>query len=764
MKLLSAPRQPFVGLALAAAFGILLADYFPLPLTVLPKGVSALAFCALLLLVRPNILATYALVGASFFLLHTLRTTDTVGQRLAAQLGERPRVVTVTGSVASEPKVSPGGFSTFLFKLKSIEFEEKTQETSATWFVRWRGKPSFGDELRLFGNAEPVPPPRNPGEFDMRSYLARSDVRRNLFVRYEENGVVLKRSAGDPVLQAAQKSRLWLESVLCRGLEDAPEVRSFISGVTLGLERKTPEDIEEPFQKTGTLHLFAVSGLNVAIFAQLLAILAAMARLSKRWATVLIIPALFFYAAITGLHVSSMRAAVMGAALLGGFFFERKVFLVNSLGAAAFVLFCWNTNELFSPGFQLSFVVVAVIVLAADPLFHIFGRWSAPDSFLPQTLLRGPRYWVHRCFQWIWRGASVSLAAWIGSVGLILWYFHLVTPISLLANLLVVPLAFFVLAIGLLSILSAPVFPWLSVVFNNANWSLANLVLWIVQVFAQTPGGHFYVAHPHLPERFIARITVLDAGRGAAVHLRTGHANWLFDCGSERSYTIGLREYLHWAGINRVHGLLLSHGDSAHIGGGNPLVADLKPARVIDNPLPDRSRIHQRLRLLLGENGLERLFLGDRFQLSPQVTAEILYPPEVLPVTKTDDQTYVIRLTVGSSGSILFLSDAGEETERRLLVSGKDLRSDILIKGQHYSGRSGSEEFLDAVRPKLIVATSRDFPEHERITEEWAGRVQSRGIKLFRHDTTGAVILKFTAKGWEAQSYLTGEVFRSDNR
>src|SRR5213083_1857615 len=159
--------------------------------------------------------------------------------------------------------------------------------------------------------------------------------------------------------------------------------------------------------------------------------LASVARLSRRSAAMLIIPLLLFYAAVTGLHISSIRAAVMASIMIGGFFFERKAFLFNSLAAAAFVLLCWNTNELFSTGFQLSFAVVGAIVLFADPFFRLFQRRAAPDPFLPQSLVRGPRRWIHAGYEWLCQGASVSLAAWIGSLPLVLWYFYIVTPVSL---------------------------------------------------------------------------------------------------------------------------------------------------------------------------------------------------------------------------------------------------------------------------------------------------------------------------------------------
>jgi len=767
MRLLGAPRQPFVGLAGAAAIGIILAELFPLSVFTLTASAIFIAVCAVALFFWPRLVATYLIVGSGFFLLHNFQTSNTEGQRIAAQLGNRPRMLTATGYVISEPKIAPNGFATFLLKLESIELEARKEPTCAVWQVRWRGMSEFGDELKLAGTAEPIAPPRNPGEFDMRSYLARRDIRRLLLVRYPEDGTLIRHGGGNPILWLAQKSRNWMQNAICRGLENTPEVQSFLSGIVLGLRHQTPEDIEEPFQQTGTLHLFAVAGLHVGIVAALLWMLATtVARLPRKWATAIVIPLVFFYAAVTGLHVSSIRAAAMASILLGGLFFERKAFLANSLAAAAFFLLCWDTNELFSTGFQLSFAVVGAIVLFADPLFRLLQRWAAPDPFLPRTLLRGPRRWMHSSFEWLCRGASVSLAAWIGSLPFILWYFHLVTPVSLFANLLVVPIAFFVLAIALLSLLSTPLLPWLAVIFNNANWFLAKLVLWIVQMFAQLPGGHFYVQQPHWPEKLAAQITILDLGAGAALHVRTASANWLFDCGSDRSYQRVVREYLHWAGVNRLDGLLLTHGDALHIGGAAKLLRDFPRVHLVDNPAPDRSTVHQGLQRLFRESGIkpEELIAGDSFRLSSEVTPHVLFPPRLFSAPTTDDQAYVIYLSIAPSASILLMSDSGKNTEDALLASGLDLHSDILIKGQHHSGESGTGPFLGAVRPRLIVATSRDFPEYERISDEWAADLRRRGIKLFRQDETGAVTLRFRRNGWEAQSYLTGETLRTSSQ
>jgi competence protein ComEC len=759
-------RQPFVGLVTAAVVGVLVADYLRIPGdTWLPlTGVFALA--AIATYRWPCITSSYALVGLGFFLLHSFRTHDTPGQRLVERLGDRARVITAIGSVVSEPKVAPNGFASLLFTLKSIELADTIVSSRATCLVRWRGTAEFGDELKLFGIAEPIAPPRNPGEFDMRGYLARHDVHRLFFIRYPEDGVLLRRAAGSPILRLAQKSRAWMQSVLCRGLEDAPDVQAFLSAIALGQRHQTSEEIEEPFQQTGTLHLFAVAGLHVGIVARLLWMLGTVAQLPRKSATALIIPLLLFYSAITGLHISSVRAAVMSSVLLGGFFLEQRVFTFNSLATAAFLILCWNTNELFSTGFQLSFAVVGAIILFSDLPFAWLWRLATPDAFLPAALIRSPRRWLQTALEWLCRAASVSFAAWAGSLLLILWYFYLVTPISLIANLIVVPIAFFILAIALLSIVTAPLLPSLSILFNNANWCLGRLVLGIVHVFAQLPGGHYYVAHPPWHANATATITVLDVGAGAAIHLRSRGHNWLFDCASERDYQRVVRPYLHAGGVNHVDGVLLTHGDSLHIGGALALLEDFARPQLINNPAPDSSVIHRRLRASFQQRNLNvrEMLAGDTFTIADEVTAHVLHPPTGSAEGNADDQAFVVQVAVPRRTKILLTSDAGVPTENALLASGADLQSDILIKGQHHSGRSGSEAFLDAVRPKLIIATSRDFPESERIPDDWAARVRGRGIKLFRQDETGAVELQFGPREWSARAYVTGEVFRSTDR
>lgn len=757
------PRQPFVGLAFAASAGILVADLAPNHSQIV---VVTLLGMALIALISRRSSPVYAVVTIGFFFRHSLAITDSPGLHLARELGDVPRPVTVGGSVESDPKISPRGSASFLLRTKFIEIDGETRRCNVRFFTRWRHAVEFGDEVKLFGTAEPIGAPRNPGEFDLQSYLARQDVHLALIVRYAENGLLLNHGGGNWILRAAQKSRDWMSSVLSRDLESSSDVTGSINGMVLGLRHQTAEDIEEPFQQTGTLHLFAVAGLHVGIMARLLWIFATVVRLPRNWATILIIPALLFYSAVTGLHISSVRAAVMSAVLLAGFLVERRAFALNNLAAAATLILCWKTNELFSVGFQLSFSVVAAIVLLADPTYHFLRRCFEADPFLPRRLFGLGRRILSHSLSWLARAASVSFAAWVGSLPLMLWHYYLITPISLLANLVVVPIAFFVLASGLISMVLAPVSTWLSVVFNNTNWFLTKIILGAVHLFAQIPGGHAYIEHPHRPIGASLEINALDLKSGAAVHLRTRESDWLCDTGSLRNYDRLVREYLRSRGVDRLDGLILTHADAGHIGGGTGVLSDFHPRQLIATTAQSRSPIHRDLLIELARNDFPHRSCssGDEFALSNDVKAKILFPPRGLERSKADDHALVLQLTVSDRERILMMSDSGVATEEFLVRNCSDLRSDIIVKGQHYSGISGSEAFLEAVHPTAIVASSCDFPENERIKSEWADRVKARGIRLFRQDETGAVRIRIFHDRWEAQGYLTSETFRSTNR
>jgi beta-lactamase superfamily II metal-dependent hydrolase len=196
------------------------------------------------------------------------------------------------------------------------------------------------------------------------------------------------------------------------------------------------------------------------------------------------------------------------------------------------------------------------------------------------------------------------------------------------------------------------------------------------------------------------------------------------------------------------------------------VLPDFLPRELFDNPAPNRSFSHRKLiDLLTSEKRPPHpCRAGDEFMISRHVTARVLYPPRNFRGERTDDEALVFELLVAGRRRALLMSDSGEATENFLIQNHFELRSDLLIKGQHHSGVSGTSAFLDCVQPQAIIATSRDFPDSERLKPEWLEGVRARGIQLFRQDETGEVRLRFFSDRWEATSYLTGETFRSSRR
>jgi len=163
-------------------------------------------------------------------------------------------------------------------------------------------------------------------------------------------------------------------------------------------------------------------------------VLAAIARLSRKRAAAFIIPSLFFYAAVTGLHIPALRAAVMASILVGSYFFERRVFLPNSLAAAAFFILCLEYERTvfhWVPAFlRCSWRNCAV----GRSVLQAFSGTAAPDPFSAAKPSARPRRGCTPPMNGFAVAHSVSLAAWIGSLPLILWYCPLVRRFSLLAN------------------------------------------------------------------------------------------------------------------------------------------------------------------------------------------------------------------------------------------------------------------------------------------------------------------------------------------
>lgn len=748
-------RLPCVALFLAAATGIAIGRCIAMP----AWAALALGGCLLIasfverarLLLWPGIALTFAAVQIWQF-------RDAPSVHLAQSLSTSPQVCRAEIVVLEAPIPSrQGDHFRFKAKMLHLQLDGRDERPNCPVLVRWQGdEPAYGDRLRVRAAIQNVAPPRNPGEFDYAAYLANEGIRSELLVHGAGNVEWIGRKA-NPIVAFAIAARAWIERRLSVGIEGTTEL-GVILGMTVGDTTDTPEDVQDAFRETGTYHLFSVSGLHVGIVAVMLWFVFGLTGIDRQRLVLLVIPCLFFYALVTGLKPASLRAATMLSVLAAGVALDRSPVPLNSLGAAGLLILLFDTNELFNPGFQLSFAVVAAILLVAMPVYRRLSPIFDPDPFLPVRLIPPIERSARELGRWIVGLVSVSFAAWIGSLPLTLAYFHLISFASIPANLLAVPLAFVILALASTSLVTGSLSIWLGSVFNNTAWLLAHILLFIVGAFAELPFAYRYIAPP-LPSSTIAQLTILDIGRGGAAIVETHSGTWLIDTGSTFAAAAITLPYLRSRGVNRLDGIILTHGDANHLGGFDRLFDTLHPRAVVDSGLKDRSFTRSSILRRLEEAGTPVIpaRAGRVFQLADNVRMTVLFPPDNFSGAVSDDKSLVLRIDAGSFSALL-LADAGLPTERWLLENQREaLACDLLVMGRHVSGLTGSHRFLEAVHPQALVTTVAPFPAAERLSPQLEQSARKLGIRLYPQDRTGAVIVTCAQDSFTLRPFLDAD-------
>lgn len=745
---LTRQRLPCVGLFFFAAVGIFLGRFGPCPgwfyaVTALAALLAAFRFRAALPL---GLVLAFAAAQAWQF-------RESPAARLAAELSDIPRAATAVFSVLDEPRVNGTG-ARFIARLEHLTIGGRELPAGCLVLVLWTGAPpAYGDCLEAPAAVMNVPPRRNPGAFDYAAWLANAGVRSQLTVARAADARLLDRG-GHPIRRLALASRAWIEHVISLGIAGTSEA-ALIRGMTVGDTSDASDALKEAFRETGTFHLFSVSGLHVGIVAVLLWTFLGFFGVSQRRSVLIVIPALFFYALITGWSAASVRAALMLSILAAGLLLNRPATPLNSIGAAGLLILAFDSSQLFNTGFQLSFGAVTAIILLAMPIQRWLEARLAPDPFVPAALIAPIR---RVGFRFASGGAAVlavSCAAWLATLPLNIAYFHFVSLTALPANVIAVPLSTVVLGLASIALLAGLVSPWLAEVFNQANYLLAKALIAVVQGFAAVPGSAVYVG-PGLPTDTLVQLVALDASPGAATAIFTGRAAWLVDTGNDFFAGSTTLPFLRSRGLNRLDGLALTHGDARHLGGAGRIIAPLDPREVFDSGLPDRSPSRRRL---LADLAPRRIPLrvatrGLEVSIPENVRLRVLYPPPGATAVYADDKALALRLEAGAFSALL-MADAGAPTEQWLLAHAReDLPSDVVLMGRNVSSPSGDPDFLRAVRPRLVITSGAFFPERERPSAEWMSAMRALDIDILRQDETGAVTLDVTRDRFTATPFL----------
>lgn len=630
------------------------------------------------------------------------------------------------------------------------------------------GAPELPSRVRLSWYAAPVVPrigetwaltvrlrrPRgfaNPLHFDYEHWLFRQGIGGTGYVIAGER-------VPDMPVQAlpALRSRLAERIQAVLGRDPASAV---LLAVTVGATHEITREEWERYAVTGTSHLMAISGMNVAMAAGgagllawvLVAPFCRRANVRDIAVTAAALTAIV-YAGISGFEIPVRRAMLMALLVLAGVLSRRELEGGHVLGFACLAIVVTDPLAVHAPGFKLSFAAVAILLWYARRY-----RRPAPHAGLPRRLLAAAGDL-----------AALQVTLLLGLLPLTALLFGRVSWLAPGVNLLVVPLFNLVtVPAGLLGLLlDGPLAPagdallvlaWLSVrlmllvidraaAWPHAQASVALLppamlpVACLPALWAAAPPGFpgrrlawiaaaaVLLYRPPAPPAGCFDLTVLDVGQGLSVVVRTRGHTLVYDTGpSFRSGgdtgALVVVPYLRARGVAGIDMLVISHADSDHAGGAASVLRELPVARL---------RAGERLRVARPATacraGQAWRWDGVRFAfLHPAGHGET-----------RNDASCVLEIASGERRALL-TGDIEAGGERRLLASGRLRRAELVVVPHHGSRTSSGSAFVERVHAReAIVSAGYDnrwgLPRGE-VVERW----QASGARVLNTAETGAI-------------------------
>jgi len=599
----------------------------------------------------------------------------------------------------------------------------------------------------------------NPGGFDYQGWLFQQGIGATGYVREHEGNHRLEKAGYHSLLD---QWRFQLYQRLSERLDSNPN-KGLMLALLMGERGDVSNSRWQLLSRTGTNHLFVISGLHVG-FVALCAYLMFfnLSRLlligPPRFAAqqVGVCAALFssfIYAAIAGFSLPTQRALIMLVVMLAGRLLRRRVDVWHSYLMALLLVLLWDPLAPQGVGFWLSFGAVGCLLYA-------FGL---------RTCSRG--VW--------WRWFRPQLIVFVAFVPVLLFFFQQVSLVSPLANVIAIPivglfmvplcvlmvvleilLALIDLAVleslaGLLFWFSSYCLALLMSFLNLlaelpvAQWT-SSLDLWAL--LCATVGVLLLLAPRGLPARWLAlccflplfggdenqprigafEMTALDVGQGLAVHIRTRNHHLIYDVGARFNANFDaasavILPYLRKRGVESLDRVLISHGDNDHAGSLPVLIAGISITQVISGASEKAEAVTD---MVACENGFSWQW--------DQVTFQLMQADSSF---WNNENNRSCVLTVSSDSlSVLIPGDIEAQAEAALLEKyGKALRADVLLAPHHGSLSSSSETFLDQVKPSLVIVSSGYRNRFGHPHSKVMARYQQRQIKVLNTANQGAL-------------------------
>lgn len=467
-------KRPFALLAISFCLGITAASV--IKLSFWPLFISAGTLLCIGLVTRKSALCSLAFILCAVFSCGAVSLINYVSipksHILRYVCAGGPRIYTVKGSINSQPLFEYGK-SSFLLKTEEVQCGNLKYKCCGRILVHINGRNDFHylDDLILTGN---LYKPFRDSLAKSRSY---ADYLNNLGIF-----LIMRVKSGASIVRANRNINFSITGFILRlkeRIEDS--ITRYTSYVTaailkamiLGEQREIPAHIYSSMVSTGTVHILVVSGSNVGIIAFVVVLLLRSVRFPRKLRLYFSLPILAAYCLMTGSSNPVVRATIMATFFILGSLSKREADIYNSLGLAAVFILAFNPLQLFDIGFQLSFVSVFSIVYLYPKIKSFFR--------VEQIKINSLRRLAEGCI--------VSLSAWLGTMGFIAYYFRIFSPVTVLANVLVVPLASLITLCGLAFLFMSLIYPPFAPVLASNCELLTSVLVRVNDALIQIPGA-----------------------------------------------------------------------------------------------------------------------------------------------------------------------------------------------------------------------------------------------------------------------------------
>ncbi|MCB0211782.1 MAG: DNA internalization-related competence protein ComEC/Rec2 [Anaerolineae bacterium] len=693
----------------------------------------------------------------------------------------------ITGIVIDEPDVRDYHINLQL-RVETIEAEGIVKEGQGLLLIRAPRYPErfYGDRLTITGKPE-TPPIFE--DFSYADYLARfgiySMVRRPQITLIESG-------QGSPFWTALLTFKHHASQTINRMM--AEPYASLLNGILLGIETGIPRGLYEAFNMTGTSHIIVISGSNISLIAGIFLLLG-QRLVGKQYAPPLAIIGVIVYTFLVGADAAVQRAAFMGLMYIVAIWAGRPNLAINSLIASAIALSLINPLILWDVGFQLSFVATLGLIVLVPPLEHL------TFSFL-QNRLKTEH--VGLLMALLNELLIVTLAAQIITGPLIVYHFGRFSLVSLLSNLLILPVQPPIMVVGGIATLVGMVWLSLGQLLSWLVWLPLAWSVWIVEQTARLPfasldlgalpfwllvllyaaiaagiwsanqssqtdehrlqfrlpeigslqtrlwvGGLavivvlIWLAVLSLPDGHL-HVAYLDVGQGDAILITLPEGDQILIDGGPSATDLNWRLGQEMPFWDRTLELVINtHPDADHLGGLVSLLDRYTVERALVADVEGTSQLYRTWEAELHKVKLTPVVAqaGTPLHLGQNVTATILSPgPAVAHIDEPNNHSIVLHLQFGQV-SFLFSGDIEAPVEQRLVQIDAPLQATVLKSPHHGSKTSSTEMFLDAVNPQVVVISVGKDNRFGHPSPEVLERYAAHGLTVLRTDERSTIEL-----------------------